>query len=102
MVTVFNAGHGQLIEPQERIQPAAASHNATSPLRVSNGFAFIGLGCLALAMSSTIFLLVDVVLGVVPWYRPVRLPLSGSVCCGCSSVRQREYAAEHASHRPLR
>jgi uncharacterized membrane protein len=32
-------------------------------LRVSNGFAIVGLGCLAAAMSSTVFLLADVVLG---------------------------------------
>jgi hypothetical protein len=32
-------------------------------LRVSNGFAIGGLVCLALAMSSTVFLLADVVLG---------------------------------------
>jgi hypothetical protein len=32
-------------------------------LRVSNGFAIAGLGCLALAMSATVFLLADVVLG---------------------------------------
>jgi hypothetical protein len=32
-------------------------------LRVSNRFAIAGLGCLAIAMSSTVFLLADVVLG---------------------------------------
>jgi hypothetical protein len=46
-------------------------------LRVSNTFAIIGLGCLAIAMSATIFLLADVVLSGWPAILAAALTLAG-------------------------
>jgi len=68
-------------------------------LRVSNGLAIAGLACLALAMSATIFLLADVVLGGWPAILSCALTLVGfGVLWFALPLRQREYAAERQSH----
>ncbi len=66
-------------------------------LRVSNRFAIAGLGCLAAAMSSTVFLLADVVLGGWPAI------LAGTVTVVCFGLlwfalplRQRSATSGHA------
>ena len=72
-------------------------------LRVSNGFAIAGLAALALAMSSTVFLLADVVLG--DW--PAVLACAGTlVCFGllwfALPLRHRSALTEQADLGPLR
>jgi Family of unknown function (DUF6328) len=65
-------------------------------LQVSNGFAIAGLGCLAIAMSSAIFLLADVVLGGWPAILIGALTFLGfGVLWFALPLRQREYAAKH-------
>jgi uncharacterized protein DUF6328 len=65
-------------------------------LRVSNGFAIGGLASLAIAMSATIFLLADVVLGAWPAILACTLTIAGfAVLWFVLPLRQREYAAEH-------
>jgi O-antigen/teichoic acid export membrane protein len=65
-------------------------------LRVSNGLAIAGMGCLAIAMSATIFLLADVVLG--GWAAIVAgaLTLAGfGFLWFVLPLRQRDYTADH-------
>ncbi|MGH3549073.1 MAG: DUF6328 family protein [Pseudonocardiaceae bacterium] len=65
-------------------------------LRVSNRFAIAGLASLAIAMSATIFLLADVVLGGWPAILACALTTVGfGVLWFILPLRQREYAAEH-------
>jgi hypothetical protein len=65
-------------------------------LRVSSRFAIAGLISLAIAMSATIFLLADVVLGGWPAIVACALTVVGfSVLWFALPLRQREYAAEH-------
>ena len=67
-------------------------------LRGSNGFASAGLASLAIAMSATIFLLADVVLGDWPAILACALTVVGfSVLWFLLPLRQREYAAERQS-----
>lgn len=65
-------------------------------LRVSNRFAVAGLGCLAAAMSSTVFLLADVVLGDWPAILACALTM---VCFGvlwfALPLRQRNVTTAH-------
>lgn len=65
-------------------------------LRVSNRFAIAGLISLAIAMSATVFLLADVVLGGWPAIVACALTVAGfSVLWFALPLRQREFAAEH-------
>ena len=67
-------------------------------LRVSNGFAITGLVSLAIAMSATIFLLANVVLGGWQAILACALTVVGfSVLWFVLPLRRREYAAEHQS-----
>lgn len=61
-------------------------------LRVSNGFAIAGLVSLAMAMSATIFLLADVVLGLTPAILACALTIAGfGVLWFILPLRQREH-----------
>jgi len=71
-------------------------------LRVSNRFAIAGLGCLAIAMSSAIFLLADVVLGGWSAILAGALTFLGfGVLWFALPLRQRKYATEHQPHGPV-
>lgn len=72
-------------------------------LRVSNGLAIAGLGCLAIAMSATIFLLGDVVLGSWPAIVACALTLVGfSVLWFALPLHQREHTAADQPRSPVR
>ncbi|MGH3767102.1 MAG: DUF6328 family protein [Pseudonocardiaceae bacterium] len=72
-------------------------------LRVSNGFAIAGLVCLAAAMSSTVFLLADVVLGGWPAILAGAVTAVGfGLLWFALPLRQRSAATERAHLESLR